>query len=426
MSSLLHIAYDRGCGRMNLWKTKNKWIAITAALGIMFCFIPAGPLSAASEVKNTNKVADDNLPMVRLVPSVYEAKVGDTIEVAIWLQGFTGDYSHVQGYEIHMDYDAALLEPDSGTKRLSPQVFKKTSNPMSLVNKIDPRGSVQISEAITSQDAKLFTGYGKAGTISFHALKAGTVTLKQTKSIIIQPDNPGLNIKHQISEPTITIREGGTATDQVSEKIQTIGEVPVKKISQPTSAQTLAGFKDQGAITKLKWAQDSIIKLASSEVLQGTNEGNFEPLRDMTRAEFGKSVVVALGLDMKQQSAPTFSDVKTSDWYYDYVVTAGAYGLIQGKEDKQGGLKFHPNAPITRAELATILARQVKNSGKGMTSDNKNPFTDIPSHWAKEDIIYLYGNKLIQGKTATAFKPGEKASRAEVSVLLERVIQTVK
>ncbi|GIP42702.1 hypothetical protein J45TS6_11610 [Paenibacillus sp. J45TS6] len=411
---------------MKLLKTKNKWIAFTAAMGIMFCVIPAGSLSAASEVKNTNKVAGDNLPIVRLVPSVYQAKVGDTIEVAIWLQGFTGDYSHVQGYEIHMDYDAALLAPDSGTKKLSPQVFKKTSNPMSLVNKIDPGGSVQISEAITSQDAKLFTGYGKVGTISFHALKAGTVTLKQAKSIIIQPNNPGLNMKHQTNEPTITIRESGTAPDKVNEKTQTVGDLPVKKISQPTSAQTLAGFKDQGAITKLKWAQDSIIKLASSEVLQGTNEGNFEPLRDMTRAEFAKSAVVALGLDMKQQTTPTFSDVKTSDWYYDYVETAGAYGLIQGREDKQGELHFNPNAPITRAELAAILARQLKNSGKGMTSDNKNPFTDIPSHWAKEDIIYLHGNKLIQGKTATAFKPGEKASRAEVSVLLERVIQTVK
>lgn len=411
---------------MNITKTKNKWIALTAAIGIMFCVIPAGSLSAASKVKNTNTASDVKLPIVRLVPSVYQAKVGDRIEVAIWLQGFTGDYSSIQGYEIHMDFDASLLAPDTDTKKLSPQIFRKTSNPMSLVNKIDPDGSVQISEAITSKDAGLFTGYGKVGTISFRALKAGTASLKQSKSIIIQPDNPGLNIKHQTNEPTITIRESGTAPDKVSEKIQSIGELPIKKVSLPTSSQTLAGFKDQGAITKLKWAQDSIVKLAASEVLQGTSEGNFEPLRDMTRAEFAKSAVVALGLDMKQQSVPAFSDVNTSDWFYDYVETAGEYGLIQGREDKEGHLTFQPNEPITRAELATILARQLRNSGEGGTSDTKNPFTDITSHWAKEDIVYLYGNKLIQGKSATAFKPGERASRAEVSVLLERIMQTAK
>lgn len=411
---------------MNRMKTKNKWIAFTTAMGIMFCVIPAGTLSAASEVTNTNAASEANLPIVRLVPSVYQAKVGDTIEVAIWLQGFTGDYSNIQGYEVHMDFDASLIAPDAATKKLSPQVFKKTSSPMSLANKIDSSGSVQISEAITSKDAKLFTGYGKVGTISFRALKAGTATLKQSKSIIIQPDNPGLNIKHQMNEPTITIRESGTAVDKVSEKTQTVGDLPVKKMSQPTSSQTLAGFKDQGAITKLQWAQDSIVKLAASKVLEGTSEGNFEPLRDMTRAEFAKSAVVALGLDMKQQTVPTFSDIKTSDWYYDYVETAGEYGLIQGTEDKQGHLIFNPSAPITRAELAAILARQLKNSGIGMMSDNKNPFTDVTSHWAKEDIVYLYGHKLIQGKTATTFKPGDPASRAEVSVLLERVLQTVK
>ncbi|WP_211748273.1 S-layer homology domain-containing protein [Paenibacillus sp. Marseille-Q4541] len=411
---------------MNKKKWTYKWIAISVAMGIMICTISAGPVSAATEVANTKAASETALPIVRLVPSTYQAKVGDTIEVAIWLQGFTGDYSKVQGYEVHMDFDASLLAPSSDSKKLTPSIFKKTSSPMSLVNKIDQTGSVQIAEAITSKDAKLFTGYGKVGTVSFRALKAGSATLKQSKSIIIQPDNPGINIKHRINQPTITILANGTATDKVNEKTQTIGEPAVKKVSLPSASQTLAGFKDKGAISKLKWAQDSIVKLAATEVLQGTSEGNFEPLRDMTRAEFAKSAVVALGLDMKQQPVPTFSDVNTSDWYYDYVETAGKYGLIQGLKDKQGNLKFNPSASVTRAELTAILARQLKSSGKGMTADNSNPFTDITSHWAQNDIIYLYGNKLIQGKTATKFHPGAPASRAEVSVLLERIQQALK
>lgn len=411
---------------MKLLQKMNKMTALTLAIGMMLYVYPAGSLSAASaNTADTKASSEANLPIIRIVPSAYQAKVGDTIEVAIWLQGFTGDYRNIQGYEVHLDFDSSILVPSQDSKNLTPSIFKKTSNPMSLVNKINPSGTVQISEAVTSSDAKLFTGYGKVGTVSFQAVKAGTVTLKQSKSIIIQPDNPGINITHKISEPTITIRESGTIVDKVNEKIQTIGEAAVKKVKQPASSEILAAFKDKGSITKLTWAQDAIGKLALSEVLQGTSEGNFEPLRNMTRAEFAKSAIIALGLDMVQQQSPSFSDISSSDWYYDYVETAGKNGLMQGSKNNQGQLNFKPNAPITRAELASILSRVLKNSGKGATVDHTNPFTDIKAHWAKEDIIYLYGNKLIQGKSAVKFGPGDSASRAEVSVMLERIQQAV-
>ncbi|MFD1954821.1 S-layer homology domain-containing protein [Paenibacillus thailandensis] len=51
------------------------------------------------------------------------------------------------------------------------------------------------------------------------------------------------------------------------------------------------------------------------------------------------------------------------------------------------------------------------------------PFADVPAaHWAYEDIRLLYGLKLLEGKSDRQFAPGDKASRAEMAVLLDRVL----
>ncbi|SDW66077.1 S-layer homology domain-containing protein [Paenibacillus sp. PDC88] len=398
----------------------KKLATILLASGLILSSYPAAMLAAESTAVTSASNSQSDLPIVRLVPSSYHVKTGDIVEVAIWLQGFTGDYSKVQGYEVHLNFDKALLAPVEGENKLTPSVFKKTSNPMSLLNKVNASGTVQIAEAITSKNAKLFTGYGKVGTVKFRALKAGSAKLTQSKSIIIQPNNPGINIIHRVNHPTITISGNGSGTGKVNEVVETVGDQAEKKVSLPTSKEIISGFKDQSALTKVKWAENAIIRLATSEVLVGTNEGNFEPLRNMTRAEFAKAVVTALQLDMAQTMAPSFSDIQTTDWYYDYVETAASYGLIQGSKDKSGALTFKPNAPITRAELAAILSRHL-TTGTSESTVKAAPFTDIQNHWAQSAISYLYNNQLIQGKSQSKFAPNDMANRAEVSVMLNRI-----
>lgn len=398
----------------------KKLATILLASSLVFTLNAAAIFAAESTAVTKAASSGFELPMVRLVPSSYHVKSGDIVEVAIWLQGFTGDYSKVQGYEVHLNFDKALLVPVEGETKLTPSVFKKTSNPMSLLNKVNSSGTVQIAEAITSKSAKLFTGYGKVGTVKFRAVKAGSAKLSQSKSIIIQPDNPGINIVHQVNHPTITISANGAGTGKVNEVVETVGDKAEKKVSLPTSKEIISGFKDQSALTKVKWAENAIISLAASEVLVGTNEGNFEPLRHMTRAEFAKAAVTALELDMTQKMVPSFSDINTTDWYYDYVETAASYGLIQGSANKSGAILFKPSSPITRAEIAAILTRYL-TEGDSNSSVQTAPFTDIQSHWAKSSISYLYNNKLIQGKSESKFAPNDMANRAEVSVMLNRI-----
>ena len=124
------------------------------------------------------------------------------------------------------------------------------------------------------------------------------------KSIIILPDNPGLNIQHRVNEPVVSI--GAESVKDGPTKV--VGQAPAKAAAQLTVEQRLKQFKDYEAVAKLKWASAAVGELALAQVMQGTAAGAFEPGRLMTAAEFRRPLYFAFELDMKQQSIPAFTD----------------------------------------------------------------------------------------------------------------------
>ncbi len=85
----------------------------------------------------------------------------------------------------------------------------------------------------------------------------------------------------------------------------------------------------------------------------------------------------------------------------------------------QPGGKFAPDAPLTRAEMAVILNRAYKLQG-----ETNKTFTDVKtSHWAAKDIAILAANKVTGGYEDGSFKPSKPTTRAEFSSFMERVIK---
>ncbi len=89
----------------------------------------------------------------------------------------------------------------------------------------------------------------------------------------------------------------------------------------------------------------------------GNLTGKFGPGDNVTRAAATKIMINAYGV----QSAPSgvenpFNDVKSSDWFYEYVVTAYWNRIVSGYADSKGNLtgKFGPADPITREQAAKI------------------------------------------------------------------------
>ncbi len=107
-----------------------------------------------------------------------------------------------------------------------------------------------------------------------------------------------------------------------------------------------------------------------------------------------------------------FPDVGTDRWYAEYITFAVKNGWINGYADGA----FRPDAPITRAEAAKILANAIK-----LKSSTKfaSSFKDVPKDSNFVPYIELLKNKkIISGKTKNTYEPNANISRTEVSRLI--------
>lgn len=83
-----------------------------------------------------------------------------------------------------------------------------------------------------------------------------------------------------------------------------------------------------------------------------------------------------------------------------------------------GEHSFSPYKPLTRAQMATIAARMLK-----LSSDTNNIPADAKGHWAEKEIKAVFDAGLMKGYPDGKFYPDREASREEAAVFLSRVIK---
>lgn len=174
------------------------------------------------------------------------------------------------------------------------------------------------------------------------------------------------------------------------------------------------------------WAKDSINNMGSRMVVTGTGNNNYTPDIDITRAEFAAIMVRALGLELGS-GVSGFNDVSESDWYCGYVKTAASYGLITGYT----GGAFGPNDKITREQAMTIIARAMTITKLDTSIDASDAssllagFKDVSSvsSYAKEGISACVSSGIVNGKSSNTIAPQDNIIRAEVAVIVERLLQ---
>lgn len=124
------------------------------------------------------------------------------------------------------------------------------------------------------------------------------------------------------------------------------------------------------------WYAKAVNTLAALGKVYGTEENIFSPDREITRAEF-----VAMAMRFASPAATTaqaFPDVQPNDWFYDDVMSATAYGWINGNPDGT----FAPYAPVTRAQAAAILNRMLDRHADQTFIDahtDLHLFADVPA-----------------------------------------------
>ena len=148
----------------------------------------------------------------------------------------------------------------------------------------------------------------------------------------------------------------------------------------------------------------------------GYGNGEVRPQNNITRAEVATIFFRLLTDDVRDENLTKtnrYSDVAATSWYNTAVSTLSSMGIITGYPDGT----FRPNAAITRAEFAAIAARFDHDGDKTAAK-----FSDIATHWAKDEISIAYNNGWITGYPDGTFGPQRDITRAETMTLVNRVL----
>lgn len=128
----------------------------------------------------------------------------------------------------------------------------------------------------------------------------------------------------------------------------------------------------------------------------------------MTRAEAVALISRLEGYDLSDSSSRIFSDLKEGSWYNKYINAAFEKGILVEKS----GQDFRPDAPITRAEFAKLIESIDKKN------NSIAPFADVKGHIYEDAINQAYGNNRIAGYPDGTFRPDAPITRAEIVTIL--------
>ncbi|SFR01217.1 S-layer homology domain-containing protein [Desulfoscipio geothermicus] len=215
-------------------------------------------------------------------------------------------------------------------------------------------------------------------------------------------------------------------------KFTYVGAKP-DKTREMISAKTITG----GTFTLLEydkqftdlaghWAEKDIRVLSARHIVSGATPATFAPGQTATRAQCAALLVRALGIP-KSNAGHTFTDVSQSAWYAGDVAAAVKAGIIKGTSAGT----FSPDKGISRAELAVMISRVLESkTGREVSDLNKvlAKYTDagqIPD-WAKEWIALAVESGIVNGRTADTIVPKGMVNRAEVAVIIGRLLEHIE
>ena len=152
-----------------------------------------------------------------------------------------------------------------------------------------------------------------------------------------------------------------------------------------------------------------VMNLASMEIINGFSDGSFKPAASVTRAQFVKMMVKAMGNENEAaavSSSSIFTDIKAGYWATGYINQAVKDNIITGYANGS----FMPDENVNFAQVSTVLLRSL-----GYTS------SEMSGAWPQNYIEKAKGLEISKGIN---LKPSDKVSRAQLSIMLERTLNT--
>lgn len=163
------------------------------------------------------------------------------------------------------------------------------------------------------------------------------------------------------------------------------------------------------------WMDSYLNQVVEWGVMRGDLQGNLEPNRDITRAEFCTMINRAFGYT--EVGPHPFTDVKSKDWYADDIAIAYNQGYLFGTSATTAS----PNDPLTREQAMVILGKNLMlqtQPGEVLGFTDSRTFSD----WAKGWIRAVSECGIISGYPDGTFRPRNNISRGETATILVKAI----
>ena len=189
------------------------------------------------------------------------------------------------------------------------------------------------------------------------------------------------------------------------------GELTVRVASKTASSV----FEDVNART-CSWAANAVDFMNEYGLVKGTGTSTFGWKGSMTRGDFVLILYRNAGSPSVYGVSNPFTDVKSTDYYYEAVLWAYRNNVVNGTSTTT----FGPKGKITREQIASILWRL---AGKPVCSASLRSYTDYASvsDYAYDAMSWAVGSGYVKGSGAK-LSPKNNATRAEVAVMLHRYL----
>ena len=167
-----------------------------------------------------------------------------------------------------------------------------------------------------------------------------------------------------------------------------------------------------GDVPEKEYYFEPVLWAVEKKITAGTSATTFSPEQTCTRAQILTFLWRAVGSPKAEIVSP-FSDVKTSDYYYDAAIWAYQKGMVAGG-------KFAAETPCTRMDTVTYMWKNAGAPG-GIVYGS---FLDLPAApEAAEAVGWAVANGVTMGTSPTTFSPKDTCTRGQIVTFLYRALK---
>jgi hypothetical protein len=224
----------------------------------------------------------------------------------------------------------------------------------------------------------------------------------------------------EVKKVWVEVPGGKVNGDQITVDVDHLTKYAVFAVNQTTvvpGKPTVDPILNLSDITG-HWAEVDIRTALKTGIVHGYEDGSFKPNQFVSRAEFIVMLMNALHPSAGAEKLPNYSDGDTiGDWAKQAIALAAKSNLVQGYEDGT----FRPGNPLTRAQLAVVLANAYGAGTSAAKSVTFADVSDIPA-WALDAVGIVQEAGLMQGYAENRFGPLATVTRAEAITVISRLL----